>query len=134
MKFGSGILGRMALRRLFTSVLISLTCALLLVRVVDTHLHLCFDGQEQSVSLHGADGRDHHEDEGPSHSDKDVDVAVDAVTKKHGGQDDLSFLVAAFFVLLSWPVQRAAKLESPGKVLFLPFPFDFRPPLRGPPR
>lgn len=56
-----------------------LALAFLTVRASDTHLHLCFDGQEPPASVHLADAsvhNDEHHQAGEHHADKDLDPFV----------------------------------------------------------
>ncbi len=111
--------------------------AVLVVRASDTHLHLCFDGQEPPATVHFADASvhqddDHHEDQ--DHADKDVDPFIGALAKSDDGDGDIAtFIIGS--VLLAW-IPRA--LDEPPTQWHSPYatagpPHHLRPPLRGPP-
>ena len=108
----------------------------LVVRASDTHLHLCFDGQEPPATVHFADASVHQDEhhEGQDHADEDVDPFVGAFTKSDDGDVDIaSFIIAS--VLLAW-MPRAR--DEPPQPSDLPYatagpPHHVRPPLRGPP-
>jgi hypothetical protein len=105
------------------------------VRVSDTHLHLCFDGQEPPASVHFADGSVHHDDhhEGEDHADKDVNPFLGAFVKKGDADADLALLAVVAVLCLLVPAFRdVPPIRSPQIPATGP-PFRFRPPLRGPP-
>jgi hypothetical protein len=123
--------------------------ALLLTRMADAHMHLCFDGQEQPVSLHVSDGRHHHHDpqhaesgyaserdgqyqdashHAQQHSDEDVDVADAALAKKASGVPPLA---AGAYRLALAP---ADSFEISGvRHPVLSVSIHLHPPPRGPP-
>jgi hypothetical protein len=52
------------------------------------HIHLCFDGEQPPVTIHGADVTDHshfgdlqHDDEPSCHDDVDLDLDADGLAK-----------------------------------------------------
>lgn len=97
------------------------------------HVHLCLDGQEAAVTLHGPDGEIHHQDDGASHQDEDVDLPQTGVTKFFSKSFVQLALVVAVINLLFWPVT-----GSPRPARFLvEIPYlltrQLLPPLRGPP-
>ncbi len=110
--------------------------AVLTVRASDTHLHLCFDGQEPPTTVHFADASVHHDEahDGENHADKDFDPLV-GLLLKHGGTDsDLALptcVVAA--VLLLPPVSDAVPAAPHSLPADVGPPLHLRPPLRGPP-
>ncbi len=110
--------------------------ALVATRLADVHLHLCFDGQEPRSAVHMADGAIHADEHHTqnTHSDRDVNVAGDALLKKTGDTNDL--LILAFFPAFLYLLRPARNLWS--RFLLAPAParslFLLRPPLRGPPR
>ena len=132
-------------------VLWTVVLAVLTVRASDTHLHLCFDGQEAPTRVHFADvsvqhgeahhgeahhGAGHHDEghHGESHADQDFDPLI-GLLLKHGGSDpDLALptcVVAA--VLLLPPVTTIVPVDSDSLPADSNPPFYLRPPLRGPP-
>ena len=120
----------------FAAILWLLAIALLPVRLANAHLHLCLDGQQQSVSLHVQDQPEHadgHTDEG--HNDRDVDLSkASSIVKLPGAGDDGSLAVINVYLLaLLLPVQEAVvpswKILPPE----LAAHFPIRPPVRGPP-
>ncbi|MEO8313338.1 MAG: hypothetical protein ABI645_00955 [Pseudomonadota bacterium] len=113
-----------------------LCLALLSTRMLGDHLHLCFDGLEPAVTLHGDDGGRHHTsvDVTPAHDDSDVDLLT-ATSVKRLSTDLLlgSVLLVALFAAL----QPQAQLRRLFPELSLPSLSSIRhlrPPLRGPPR
>ena len=59
------------------------SAALLLAWVAGAHLHLCFDGQEPSVTLHHlADGGDHLDHHRPEQQHSDADLDLDASIRR----------------------------------------------------
>ena len=126
-------------RRLrFNPVLLwTVVLAVLAVRLADTHLHLCFDGQESPTSVHLADASVHHDEDhhdGASHADKDIDPFVGTLVKSDDdAQPVFAVLVSSLLTIALLPPDRATlplQFETP-----LPAhpPFYLRPPLRGPP-
>lgn len=110
--------------------------AVLTVRASDTHLHLCFDGQEPPATVHVADASVHDDEahDGENHADKDFDPFV-GLLLKHGSTDsDLeppACVLAA--VLLLPPVSNTVPIASDSLPADLGPSFHLRPPLRGPP-
>jgi hypothetical protein len=112
--------------------------AVLTVRLADTHLHLCFDGQEAATSVHLADASVHHDDEhehGTEHADKDINPFVGTIVKS--SDDDAKPLFALIIgtlltIDLLPPDQSVPPLDREAPLATSP-PFYLRPPLRGPP-
>lgn len=108
--------------------------AVVLMRVGGVHLHLCFDGQEAPAELHVAEGPlhdvSHHLEE--THSDKDVQIADDALVKKEAGVD-LPLLLAVCLVLLLLLTPDNHWRRATIDLVFPREPWRLRPPLRGPP-
>lgn len=105
--------------------------ALLLTRVVGTHLHFCFDGEEAPVAVHIADGDIHHD----GHTGDDVEIDDASAAKSWQQSLTASFLFVA--ITLLWlpftprpTLPRAVTAVLPRRKL----PHVLRPPLRGPPR
>ncbi|AXQ28851.1 hypothetical protein D0B54_09220 [Solimonas sp. K1W22B-7] len=112
------------------SLILLLGLALLLTRVVGTHLHFCFDGREAPVAVHVADGDLHH----AGHQGEDVKID-DASAAKSWQSFAATLVFIAAAVLLWLPAApRPTLLRSP--VAAPPrrkLPHVLRPPLRGPP-
>lgn len=110
--------------------------AVLTVRVSDTHLHLCFDGQEPPTTLHFADASVHNDEdhEGETHADRDFDPFVGLLLKSGNSDPDVALPVSlvALVVLLP-PVSDTVPAASDAPPSTLDPPFFLRPPLRGPP-
>jgi hypothetical protein len=110
--------------------------AVLAVRASDTHLHLCFDGQEPPTTLHFADASvhdDEHHDEG-NHDDQDFDPFIGVLLKNSGSDSDVALpLGVAALVLLLPPVTDTLPPTSDTLPSAVDPPFYLRPPLRGPP-
>jgi hypothetical protein len=106
--------------------------AVLVMRLGDVHLHLCFDGQEAPATLHAvhADEIAHHADE--EHSDADVNV-FGAILVKKGGVVDLPLLAVACFLLFLLRPPRGQRPSAAFEHLFPFRPPRLLPPLRGPP-
>ncbi len=106
--------------------------ALLLTRVVGTHLHFCLDGQEAPVAVHIADGEQHHD----GHHGGDIDVDSSSAA---GKPSQLSLATLALFIAMvfSWAPVRT-RLATTLPLIAAPprrkLPHVLRPPLRGPPR
>lgn len=118
-----------------TSLLMLLCAALLLMRS-GAHLHLCFDGSEPPVTVHGNDYGQHHIDAGvdAAHQDADVLIAGSAMTRSDNtGVDSVPvFLVAALLLWIFSQTFNPFGLVSRRIVVHL-LPRYSRPPLRGPP-
>jgi hypothetical protein len=113
--------------------------AVLAVRLADTHLHLCFDGQEAPTSVHLADASVHHDDEhehGPAHADKDINPFVGTIVKSDDDSDSQPLFTLIVGTLLTIellpPDHGVPPLERETPLATSP-PFHLRPPLRGPP-
>lgn len=118
----------------FAVLLWLLAIALLPVRSANAHLHLCFDGREQPVSLHVEDVAAHHGENADGHQDRDVRLSDSMSTHKVGAVEDgpLAILgVVVFALLLPEPT-----VTLPQRTVLVPTlrtVFDLRPPTRGPP-
>jgi hypothetical protein len=126
-------------RRLRSNTLLlwTVVLAVLAVRLADTHLHLCFDGQEAPTSVHLADASVHHDDEhkdGPAHADKDINPFVSTLVKSDDdSQPLLAFIVSTLLTIdLLAPDHAVPALDWETPLATNP-PFYLRPPLRGPP-
>jgi|SRR5687767_3476878 hypothetical protein len=117
-------------------VLWAMVLAVLTVRASDTHLHLCFDGQEPPRTVHSADASLHDDEHhlGETHADEDFDPFVGVLLKNSGTDSDVALpLAVAAMVLLLPP---ASDILPPAFDPLPPTtapPFYLRPPLRGPP-
>lgn len=127
-------------RRLrFNPVLLwTVVLAVLAVRASDTHLHLCFDGQEPPASVHLADGSVHHdEDHGgddATHADKDINPFIGTIVKSDDdAQPLLAFIVGTLLSFDLIPLDHAVPAFAREHPLASDPPFYLRPPLRGPP-
>lgn len=136
---GLRILGARMWRRLRSHpvVLWAVVLAVLAVRLSDTHLHLCFDGQEAPASVHLADASVHHDedhsDQG-SHADQDIDPFVGTLVKSDDDtQPLLAFIVGALLTFDLLPPDHAVPAFNRESPLAADDPFHLRPPLRGPP-
>jgi hypothetical protein len=108
--------------------------AMLVIRLGELHLHLCFDGQEPAAAVHVGDSPNH--DDGShadaSHSDQDVELLSTAMVKK-AGADGLDLLFVCLAVLLLLPPLRHA-VPLPAHRPFAPLKLAYLlPPSRGPP-
>ena len=134
-----GILGRAMWRRsrINPFLLWTVVLAVLAVRLTDTHLHLCFDGQEPPTSVHFADASVHHDDEhhdGSTHADKDINPFVGTLVKSDDDAQQIFALIASTLLTIDLlprdsgipPLERAAPRATDP-------PFYLRPPVRGPP-
>lgn len=106
--------------------------ALLLTRVVGTHLHFCFDGQEAPVAVHIADGESHHD--GHQGGDIDIDDASAASKPSQQSLASLALFIAAAFLWLVLVPRPAAPVFVAVAPPRRKLPHVLRPPLRGPPR
>jgi hypothetical protein len=118
----------------------ALVLAVLTVRASDTHLHLCFDGQEPPTTVHFADASIHHDnhhddhhDGEETHADKDLDPFFGVLAKS--GDSDLEVaLPVSFVVAFLLPVEsQTLPVAAETIPLAASPPFYLRPPLRGPP-
>ena len=110
--------------------------AFLTVRASDTHLHLCFDGQEAPTTVHFADASVHHDEqhETKEHADKDFDVFVGMLLKNGSSEADIAIpLAVTALVLLLPPVSDTVPVADEPSPSATDPPFYLRPPLRGPP-
>jgi hypothetical protein len=135
----SCILGRPMWRRLRVNPLLlwTVVLAVLAARLTDTHLHLCFDGQEAPTSVHLADASVHHDEDhdgGTGHADKDVDPFVGTLVKSDDDSQPLfAFIVSTLLTIDLLPPDHAVPALDPETPLATSPPFYLRPPLRGPP-
>jgi hypothetical protein len=120
--------------RIRLNVILLLCTAFLVVRTSGDHLHLCFDGTETAVALHGADGGLEHAspDVAGGHHDVDVDLFHASLTRN--GPHAAAFIGLPFAASIL-PHARSVELDSP--LPHAPIPASqsryFQPPLRGPP-
>lgn len=111
--------------------------ALLVVRISDAHVHLCFDGQEAPRSLHVSDRSALcHMPEGSSgtHQDQDVDAVGAALAKKDSQAQSVDPLPIADIVLLLLAPPRSSVVRDAAPAdLTVNRPYLNLPLLRGPP-
>ena len=104
--------------------------ALLLTRIVGTHLHFCLDGEEAPVAVHIADGEHHH----AGHQGGDIDIDDASATAK---SSQLSLATLALFIaaIFLWTAAVPRTVLPPATVAppRRKLPHVLRPPLRGPP-
>jgi len=109
--------------------------AMLVIRLGELHLHLCFDGQEPAAAVHVGDLPLHddgvHAD--ASHSDQDVELSTTPGLIKKSGVDTLDLLFVCLAVLLLLPASRRITPPPAYRFLLPAQPAYFLPPLRGPP-
>lgn len=85
-----------------------LACVLLLTRMLGTHLHFCFDGQEAPVAVHIADGELHHD----GHQGGDVDAGTTSAAKSLDQMPVIAVLLVLLLLLPTWSqLQRARHRE-----------------------
>lgn len=117
-----------------------LAIALLLLRVGEAHLHLCFDGQDRSAAVHVDDAPTHDGtvDSASGHNDLDVDLSMQPWLKATGSDDPAALLsplvlaallLAALLAVLRSTIPAAISLQP----VFAPIT-RLLPPRRGPPR
>lgn len=97
------------------------------------HLHLCLDGQEAAVTVHGPDREIHHPDSGLGSQDVDVDLPETGVAKSFSKSFSPLALLPAVIFLLFWPVSsipRPVRFLTEAQALLTR---HLLPPLRGPP-
>jgi hypothetical protein len=111
--------------------------ALLVVRISDAHVHLCFDGQEAPSSLHVSDRSALcHMPDGSSrtHQDQDVDALGAALAKKDSQAHSVDPLPIANIVLLLLAPPRSSVVRDAAPAdLTVNRPYLNLPLLRGPP-
>ncbi len=115
--------------------LLTLLCVtLLLGRVGEAHLHLCFDGKERPSSFHVFDIGLHHSGSGIDALHDDLDVAVSGERLSTGKfQWSAPLALLAAIVLCGFPhVRRRLAVPLPARTVPATPPFLW-PPLRGPP-
>lgn len=111
--------------------------AVLAVRMSDTHLHLCFDGQEPPTSVHFADASVHHDeehDDGSTHADKDINPFIGTIVKSDDDTQPLFAVIVSTLLTIDLlpPDHGVPPLDRETPLATDP-PFYLRPPLRGPP-
>jgi len=114
----------------------TIVLAVLTVRASDTHLHLCFDGQEPPTSVHFADASIHNDDDhdDENHADKDLDPLVGVLLKSGDADPELALPVSVVALVLLLPLQRdVLPIDFDPVPLAAGPPSHLRPPLRGPP-
>lgn len=120
----------------FRTLTILLLCfALLAMRIDAAHLHLCFDGQEPSVSLHLADAGDvnEHSRAGLPHQDLNLDLNGSAFAKQ---SEAVAPVLALIFFAIVFALVDGARTAIPANYSIGPVSNilpRLRPPLRGPP-
>ena len=111
--------------------------AILAVRLTDTHLHLCFDGQEAPASVHLADASVHHDqehDDGAAHADQDINPFIGTLVKSDDDSQPLfAWIVGALLTIELLPPDHAVPAFDRETPLATKPPLYLRPPLRGPP-
>lgn len=125
--------------------LLALAClTLLFTQMGGAHLHLCFDGQEPPASLHLSDANHHDDHHGghhdrhhaageTPHSDLDVPLANDVLSKPVKPILDLSLILLAVLWLGALSFTRD-RIPPPDPTRLRAFStFLLLPPLRGPP-
>lgn len=120
--------------RFRTPTILLLCFALLAMRIDAAHLHLCFDGQEPSVSVHLADAGDanEHPQSGPTHQDLNLDLNGPALAKQF--KIVLPLLALMFLIVLALADTGRATAPAIYRLGFSLKPLPrLRPPLRGPP-
>lgn len=122
-------------RSILARALWVLAIALLLVRVGESHLHLCLDGQEQAVAMHVEDAPVHASSEASvsGHNDRDVDTSGMPWAKKVGMDELPTVLLAVLILALLLPIVRSTPVPSRLLIPVIARPASFLPPLRGPP-
>ncbi len=108
------------------------------MRLSGAHMHFCLDGSEPPASLHLDDAGVHHlgehgdaDDTAASHSDVDVSLIADAVSKKAASSLDLWVLLVSFALVLG--LISAVRLVPVYSESLPPIRAHLRPLLRGPP-
>jgi hypothetical protein len=110
--------------------------AVLAVRLADTHLHLCFDGQEAPASVHLADASVHHDQEhqdDAAHADQDVNPFIGTIVKSDDAQPLFAWIVGTLLTIDLLPPDPGVPAFDLASPLTADPPFYLRPPLRGPP-
>jgi len=115
--------------------LVLLLCtALLAVRTVGDHLHLCFDGSEPPVSLHSIDGEFEHPPPSVAGGHHDVDLELFHANLAKSFPDPIALLGLICVALLFALAPARERWQFPRSE---PVPASYfryiRPPLRGPP-
>lgn len=120
--------------RSYTSIIWAVAAALLFAAAGGPdHLHLCLDGQEVAIALHGPDADMHHVDEGSTHRDEDVNLPETGIAKYFSKSFAQPALLLVAIFLIFWPL---AETPRPVRLLSEPlarFARQLLPPLRGPP-
>jgi hypothetical protein len=116
--------------------MILLLCSLLmLLRIGGVHLHLCFDGHEQPVTLHILDGgAEHPEGTGLGHHiDENVDDGATSIVKSAvAGLNGLPLLIIVFTLFALVPLVMFVRLDRTLPPVFRTLTC-LLPPQRGPP-
>ncbi|MEJ0098770.1 MAG: hypothetical protein WDO12_03120 [Pseudomonadota bacterium] len=116
------------------SLLWLLASLMLVMRVGDVHLHLCFDGREPPATVHALDAEQEHVNDGTLGSHQDVDV--DEPSSHYKAADAGFDLLPACFLVLVYRIAPAdTQLELPPANPLPPHtdPLQLLPPSRGPP-
>lgn len=106
---------------------------ILAVRIGGAHLHLCFDGSEQPVSVHVGELVAHDEHDGIHHTDKDLNLVDSGVAKTLIQVLSAPALIAAIIVLCLSIAERGTPSPTYSPPLFRFIPHRFTAP-RAPPR
>ena len=120
----------------FAKILWLLAIALLLIRVGEAHLHLCFDGSDRLVAFHVKDSPNHAggKEISSSHNDLDLAVSASASIKKLALDELPPIALALFLVTLLVPLVHGSSRPTPSVTLAISSAHCRRPPPRGPPR
>lgn len=106
---------------------------LLAVRIGGAHLHLCFDGTEQPLSVHVGELSAHDEHGGIHHADKDLNLVDSGVAKAFVQGLYAPVLITAIVMLCLQVVARSTLRSTYVPPFFRFIPQRFSAP-RAPPR
>lgn len=126
-------------RRLRSNPLLlwAVVLAVVVVRLADAHLHLCFDGQEAPTTVHIADASVHHDQEhedGATHADQDINPFLGTLVKSDDDSQPLAaWIVGTLLTIELQPPDQGVPAFDRDTPLTTDPPFYLRPPLRGPP-
>jgi hypothetical protein len=127
-------------RRKCSAWIVALGALGVATRLSGDHLHLCFDGSEPPVVVHGVDGGRHH---GPDdhhdthaglidHEDSELDLPGFTVGKAKPTLADGALVAATLRILVESRIEPHARAGAPDIPGLIHRPF-LRPPTRGPP-
>jgi hypothetical protein len=116
------------------SLLWLLAILMVVMRVGDVHLHLCFDGGEPPATVHALDAGTEHVNDGTLGSHDDIDVDEPSAQYKVADAG-LDLLVAPLLVLVFRLAPAGAQMDLPpaDPLLLHTDPALLLPPSRGPP-